>query len=61
MAFRGLFIGIDRYKSNYIDWLSCSVRDAQALDAMFADNLGEQTVLLTDEEGGDKESNRSRV
>ncbi|WP_423382131.1 DEAD/DEAH box helicase [Burkholderia sp. LMG 32019] len=50
MAFRGLFIGIDRYKSKFIDWLSCSVRDACALDAMFADNLGGHTVLLTDEQ-----------
>ncbi|MFM0031863.1 caspase family protein [Paraburkholderia madseniana] len=50
MAFRGLFIGIDRYRSQSIDWLSCSARDAKALDAMFADNLGGETVLVVDEE-----------
>jgi helicase len=49
MAFRGLFIGIDRYQSQHIDWLSCSARDARALEAMFADNLGGETVLLVDE------------
>jgi hypothetical protein len=29
--FRGLFIGIDRYASDAISWLSCAVRDASAL------------------------------
>lgn len=49
MAFRGLFIGIDRYMSADIGELSCAARDAVALDALFADNLGGNTVLLTDE------------
>ncbi|MER2508262.1 MAG: DEAD/DEAH box helicase [Amaricoccus sp.] len=48
MAFRGLFIGIDRYKSADINELSCARRDAVALDALFADTLGGTTVLLTD-------------
>ncbi|WP_234897147.1 caspase family protein [Sinorhizobium medicae] len=50
MAFRGLFVGIDRYQSPEIRDLSCAARDAAALEAMFADTLGGQTVLLTDEE-----------
>lgn len=48
MAFRGLFVGIDRYQSPDIRDLSCAVRDATALEATFADTLGGQTVLLTD-------------
>ena len=40
MAFRGLFIGIDRYRSLAIGDLSCARRDATALDALFADTLG---------------------
>jgi len=27
-TFRGLFIGIDRYASDAISWLSCAERDA---------------------------------
>lgn len=50
MAFRGLFIGIDRYRSADINELSCARRDAIALDALFADTLGGSTVLLTDAE-----------
>ena len=50
MAFRGLFIGIDRYRSADINELSCARRDAVALDALFADTLGGVTVLLTDAE-----------
>lgn len=48
MAFRGLFVGFDRYQSPDIRDLSCAVRDATALEATFADTLGGQTVLLTD-------------
>jgi helicase len=33
MAFKGLFIGIDRYDSPEINWLSCANRDAKALHA----------------------------
>lgn len=50
MAFRGLFIGIDRYQSPDINELSCARRDAIALEALFADTLGGATVLLTDQE-----------
>ena len=50
MAFKGLFIGIDRYDSPEINWLSCANRDAKALHALFADTLGGETTLLTDEQ-----------
>ncbi|HWO36921.1 MAG TPA: caspase family protein [Candidatus Acidoferrum sp.] len=50
MAFRGLFIGIDRYASAAINWLSCANRDATALHALFTDTLGGETTLLTDEQ-----------
>ena len=50
MAFRGLFIGIDRYLSPNINELSCARRDAVALEALFADTLGGATVLLTDQD-----------
>lgn len=46
MAFRGLFIGIDRYQSNAVRWLSSAERDATALHAIFADNLGDEPALL---------------
>ncbi len=48
MAFRGLFVGVDRYQSPDIRDLSCAARDATALDALFSDTLGGPTVLLTD-------------
>jgi uncharacterized caspase-like protein len=48
MAFKGLFIGIDRYASAEINWLSCARRDATALHALFTDTLGGDTALLTD-------------
>lgn len=48
MAFKGLFIGIDRYNSTEINWLSCASRDATALHALFSDTLGGETTLLTD-------------
>ncbi len=50
MAFQGLFIGVDRYASKHIGWLSCARRDATALDALFFDTLGGSTTLLTDED-----------
>jgi helicase len=50
MAFKGLFIGIDRYASAEINWLSCARRDATALHALFTDTLGGETRLLTDGE-----------
>ena len=49
MAFRGLFVGIDRYASPYINWLTCACRDATALHALFSDTLGDGAALLTDE------------
>jgi helicase len=48
MTFKGLFIGIDRYVSPEINWLSCANRDATALHALFTDSLGGETTLLTD-------------
>jgi helicase len=48
MAFRGLFIGIDRYASSGINWLNCASRDARALEAQFGDTLGGSTTLLVD-------------
>jgi hypothetical protein len=48
MTFKGLFIGIDRYASAEINWLSCASRDATALHALFSDSLGGETTLLTD-------------
>src|ERR1051326_4487721 len=50
MALKGLFIGIDRYQSTEINWLSCARRDAVALYALFSDTLGEGSTLLTDDE-----------
>ncbi len=50
MTFRGLFVGIDRYASPRVNWLSCARRDATALRALFVDTLGGEARLLTDEE-----------
>jgi helicase len=50
MAFRGLFIGIDRFVSPRINWLTCARRDARALHALFTDTLGPGGELLTDEQ-----------
>src|SRR3989344_4037642 len=46
----GVFIGIDRYASPAINWLSCARRDATALHALFADNLPGDLKLLTDKD-----------
>ncbi|WP_445174803.1 DEAD/DEAH box helicase [Microcoleus sp.] len=51
ITFRGLFIGIDRYASPKISWLSCAQRDATALHALFCDTLGGEATLLVDQEG----------
>lgn len=48
MSFKGLFIGIDRYTSPEVNWLTCATRDATALHALFTDTLGGETTLLTD-------------
>ena len=45
MPFKGLFIGIDRYASPGIDWLSCARRDAAALDGLFTDTTQRGGVL----------------
>jgi hypothetical protein len=46
--FHGLFIGINRYQSSDISNLASAVRDATALHALFADNLGDNCALVTD-------------
>jgi ATP-dependent DNA helicase len=50
MAFKGLFVGIDRYASADINWLSCARRDATALHALFGDTLGGDSALVVDEQ-----------
>jgi helicase len=50
MKLCGLFVGIDRFGSSGINWLSCARRDAVALHALFTDTLGGNTVLLVDEQ-----------
>ena len=50
MAFHGVFIGIDRYVSPHINWLSCARRDAVALEALFSDTLDGKTALLADKD-----------
>lgn len=52
----GVFIGIDRYASPAINWLSCAKRDATALHSLFADNLPGDLKLLTD-----KDATRSSI
>src|ERR1700726_3566382 len=56
MAFRGLFIGVDRYQSPAIGELNCAGRDAMALNSLFTDTLGGTSTLLTDDE-----ATRSRI
>ena len=49
MAYLGLFVGVDRYASPDISWLSSAARDATALYALFGDTFGaEHSRLLTD-------------
>lgn len=49
MAFKSLFVGINRYASPLISDLSCSVRDAKALHALFGDAFGtSDSILLVD-------------
>ena len=50
MALRGLFIGVDRYRSADINWLSCARRDATALHALFFDTFGGTCELIVDED-----------
>lgn len=49
MAFRGLFVGIDRYNAP-IPRLSCAVADALVLAALFEDTLGGEVQSLVDGE-----------
>ena len=49
MSFRGLFVGIDRYRSPFIKRLNCACRDATALYALFTDTLGAGGVRLLDD------------
>lgn len=48
--FHGLFVGIDRYSSPSINWLSCAARDARALHALFTDTFGGSTSLMVDQQ-----------
>jgi len=48
MKFHGTFIGIDRYRSPDIAFLTSAVRDATALHALFSDGFGDGPVLLID-------------
>jgi helicase len=51
MAFKSLFIGVDRYESPLISNLSCSVRDAQALHGLLGDAFGAaESTLLANEQ-----------
>jgi Superfamily II helicase len=59
MAYRGLFIGIDRYADDRVAWLSCANRDAVALHALFEDTLGPGGVLLGDDRATAAEIRRS--
>jgi len=50
VAFRGLFVGLDRYASADVGWLTSAARDATALYALFGDAFGsEAAALLVDE------------
>jgi helicase len=49
MKFHGVFVGIDRYRSPGINWLSSAVRDATALHSLFTDSFSGDTILLTDD------------
>ncbi|MGH3550541.1 MAG: caspase family protein [Pseudonocardiaceae bacterium] len=48
MKFHGTFIGIDRYQSPDIGFLSSAVCDATALHTLFADGFGGEPVILAD-------------
>lgn len=50
MAFRGCFIGIDRYAARSISELASAVRHAEALHALFADNFGGDGRLIVNEQ-----------
>lgn len=50
MAFRGCFVGLDRYASHLVTPLGSAVRDAEALHALFSDNLGPSAEILLNSE-----------
>lgn len=47
-CFRGLFVGVNRYRSRNVRRLASAVRDVTALHAIFSDNLGGTSTLLVD-------------
>lgn len=49
MKIHGVFIGIDRYSSEAIPWLTCAKRDAVALFSLFSDNVPGEYKLLFDD------------
>ncbi|WP_158542232.1 DEAD/DEAH box helicase [Pedobacter chinensis] len=49
MKIHGVFIGIDRYSSEAIPWLSCAKRDAVALFSLFSDNIPGEYKLFYDD------------
>jgi helicase len=49
VAFRGIFVGIDRYRDSAVLWLAGAGRDARAAHVLFTDTLGEGPSLLVDE------------
>lgn len=49
-TFSALFVGIDRYASDAVGWLSCAERDAIALHSLFGDTFGDGGELLTSEQ-----------
>ena len=49
MAFRCLFIGIDRCASPGVNWLSCAGRDTKDATPLFTDTFGGETTLLVDD------------
>lgn len=50
LGYLGLFVGVDRFASPEISWLTSAVRDATALYALFGDTFGAgQSSLLTDQ------------
>jgi helicase len=50
MTFRGCFVGIDRYAAPSISELASAVRDAEALHALFVDNLAGDARLILNEQ-----------
>jgi replicative superfamily II helicase len=49
MKIHGVFVGVDRYSSDAIPWLTCAKRDAVALFSLFSDNIPGEYNLFYDE------------